>query len=76
MVSWARHVVAHLRARDLVGPAEGAKTSIYLATSPDVEGVSGKYFSNQKAVRSSNASYDADSARRLWQASLELTDLS
>ena len=75
-VSWGKHVVAHILARNLVGPTEGAKTSIYLATSPDVEGVTGKYFSNRKAVRSSNASYDKDAARRLYQVSLELTGLS
>ena len=75
-VSWAKHVVAHLLARNLVGPTEGAKTSVYLATSPDVEGVSGRYFSNLKETHSSNASYDEDAARRLWDASLELTGLS
>lgn len=75
-VSWAKHVAAHLLARNLIGPTEGAKTSVYLAASPDVEGVSGKYFSNLKAVRSSDASYDEDSARRLWDVSLKLTGLS
>ena len=74
-VSWAKHVTAHLLARNLVGPAEGAKTSIYLATSADIEGLSGKYFSNLKEVRSSDASYDEDAARRLWNVSLELTGL-
>jgi len=75
-VSWLKHITAHVLARNLVGPAEGAKTSIYLATSPEVEGVSGKYFSNQKPVRSSEVSYDIDAASRLWDVSLELTGLS
>ncbi len=75
-VSWGKHVAAHILARNLVGPKEGAKTSIYLAASPDVEGITGKYFSNRKAVRSSNASYDKDAARRLYHKSLELTRLS
>ncbi len=75
-ISWAKHVTAHLLARNLIGPTEGAKTSVYLATSPDVEGVSGKYFSNLKAVRSSNASYDEDAAKRLWEVRLEMTGLS
>jgi NAD(P)-dependent dehydrogenase (short-subunit alcohol dehydrogenase family) len=75
-ISWIKHVAAHLRARDLVGPKEGAKTSVYLATSPEVEGVTGKYFSNQKPVRSSDASYDKETAERLWNVSLELTGLS
>ncbi len=56
-------------------PEEGAQAIIYLATSPDVEGVTGKYFVKQEAVPSSNDSYDKDAARRLWQVSAELTEL-
>lgn len=74
-ISWAKHVTAHLMERNLIGPTEGAKTSVYLSSSPDVEGVSGKYFFNLKAVHSSKASYDEDSAKRLWNVSLELTGL-
>ena len=57
-------------------PEKGAKTSIYLAVSPAVEGVSGKYFVRQKAVESSEASYDENLASRLWRVSAELTGLS
>jgi NAD(P)-dependent dehydrogenase (short-subunit alcohol dehydrogenase family) len=57
-------------------PEKGAKTSIYLAVSPEVEGVSGKYFVRQKAVESSRSSYDESLARRLWRVSAELTGLS
>lgn len=53
-------------------PAAGAETSIYLATSPEVEGVSGKYFADCKAVESDPASYDREVAEKLWQLSLEL----
>ena len=56
-------------------PEKGARTPLYLATSPEVEGVTGKYFVDQKAVPSSAASYDRTTARRLWQASAELTGL-
>lgn len=58
-----------------VSSEEGARTSLFLATSPEVEGVSGKYFVNQGAVHSSKASYDKTAARRLWQVSAELTGL-
>jgi NAD(P)-dependent dehydrogenase (short-subunit alcohol dehydrogenase family) len=58
------------------GPEKGAKTSIYLATSPEVEGVSGKYFVKQKPVESSKISYDESLAGRLWKRSAELTGLS
>lgn len=57
-------------------PAQGAQTTLYLATSPEVEGVSGQYFSKSKAVRTSKASYDRQVADRLWQVSEELTGLS
>jgi NAD(P)-dependent dehydrogenase (short-subunit alcohol dehydrogenase family) len=57
-------------------PEKGAKTSIYLATSPEVEGVSGKYFVRQKPVESSQISYDESLAGRLWRRSAELTGLS
>jgi NAD(P)-dependent dehydrogenase (short-subunit alcohol dehydrogenase family) len=57
-------------------PEQGAKTSIYLATSPDVEGVSGKYFERGRAIRSSQESYDEAAALRLWEVSERLTGLS
>jgi NAD(P)-dependent dehydrogenase (short-subunit alcohol dehydrogenase family) len=53
-------------------PEQGAATSIHLATSPAVEGVSGRYFSNCREARSSRASHDRESARRLWDASAAL----
>jgi len=56
-------------------PEQGAQTSIYLASSPEVEGVSGKYFIKCKQVPSSPASLDQDSAARLWQESLKLTGM-
>lgn len=55
---------------------DGAKPSVFLATSPDVEGVSGAFFNHKcVAVRSSKLSYDEDALRRLWQVSAELTHL-
>jgi NAD(P)-dependent dehydrogenase (short-subunit alcohol dehydrogenase family) len=53
-------------------PDKGAETSIYLASSPEVEGVTGKYFSDCKAVESSAESYDRTAQQRLWETSLEL----
>ncbi|MCB8925322.1 MAG: SDR family oxidoreductase [Ardenticatenaceae bacterium] len=54
---------------------EAAQTSIYLATSPEVAGVSGKYFANSRERDSSIASQDVDTARRLWEVSAQLTNL-
>src|ERR671921_935374 len=56
-------------------PEQGAETSIYLASSPEVEGLSGKYFVKKAEARSSDVSYDERIARRLWEVSAELTDL-
>ncbi len=58
-----------------ISAEQGAQTAIYLATSANVEGVTGKYFEKQKAVSSSQASYDEVAARRLWQISVEMTGL-
>ena len=58
-----------------ISPEQGAETIIYLATSPEVEGVTGQYFVKRRAVRSSHASYDVHAAQRLWQASTELVGL-
>jgi NAD(P)-dependent dehydrogenase (short-subunit alcohol dehydrogenase family) len=56
-----------------ISPEEGAQTIVYLATSPEVEGVTGEYFIKQRPVRSSQVSYDRAAAERLWQVSAELT---
>jgi retinol dehydrogenase-14 len=57
-------------------PEQGAETSIYLAASLEVAGVTGKYFYRKKPVRSSRESYDEAAARRLWELSERLTGLS
>lgn len=53
-------------------PAKGAATSIFLASSPEVDGVSGKYFADSSPRTSNKASYDVAAAARLWQVSAEL----
>ena len=58
-----------------VSPERGAETSAYLACSPEVESVSGKYFAKSQAKPSSGASYDHVSAKKLWDASVPLTGL-
>ncbi len=57
-------------------PRQGAATSIYLASSPDVEGVTGTYFANRKPQASNKASYDEAAAARLWQVSAGLVGLA
>jgi hypothetical protein len=57
-------------------PEQGAATSIHLASSPDLTQVTGQYFANSKARRSSDASYDEAVAARLWQISADLVALT
>ncbi len=57
-------------------PAQGAATSIYLASALDVEQVSGRYFADNKPKRSSERSYDEAAAARLWQRSADLVGLT
>lgn len=56
-------------------PEKGAETSTYLASSPEVEGLSGRYFVKNAEARSSEASYGERLAARLWDVSAELTNL-
>jgi retinol dehydrogenase 14 len=53
-------------------PTQGAATSIHLASSPELEQVSGRYFANRRPTRSSARSYDQTVAARLWEASTDL----
>jgi NAD(P)-dependent dehydrogenase (short-subunit alcohol dehydrogenase family) len=53
-------------------PKQGAETSIYLASSASVAGMTGMYFANRTSRRSNAASYDAEAAARLWRLSSEL----
>jgi retinol dehydrogenase-14 len=57
-------------------PAQGAATSIHLASAPDLEQVTGRYFANSKPKRSSEPSYDEAAAARLWQVSADLVGLT
>jgi NAD(P)-dependent dehydrogenase (short-subunit alcohol dehydrogenase family) len=59
-----------------LSPAEGARTSIYLASSPDVAGVSGEYFVKCRPKEPRRWAQDPNAARRLWQVSEELVGLS
>ncbi|MCS7060900.1 MAG: SDR family oxidoreductase [Anaerolineae bacterium] len=56
-------------------PEQGAQTSLYLATSPDVAGMSGCYFTNCRPVAPSVTAQDDEAAARLWDWSLAKTGL-
>jgi retinol dehydrogenase 14 len=59
----------------MISPEKGAETSIYLASSQEVEGLSGRYFVKKAESRSSDVSYDERIAKRLWEVSADLTNL-
>jgi NAD(P)-dependent dehydrogenase (short-subunit alcohol dehydrogenase family) len=59
-----------------LSPEQGARTPIYLASSPEVEGVTGKFYINSKPARSSTASYDETAQHELWQLSEQMTGLA
>lgn len=59
-----------------LSPAKGARTSLYLASSPDVEGISGQYFVKCKPKQPRRWAQDPEAARRLWQVSEELVGLA
>lgn len=56
-------------------PEEGARTIVYLAASPEVAGITGKYFFDGQEEPSAAASYDEQSARRLWEISARMVGL-
>ena len=56
-------------------PDQGADTVIWLASSPDVEGVSGRYYSDRKPIEPKKIANDPPARRRLWEESQSLTGL-
>jgi retinol dehydrogenase 14 len=69
-------IVSRLARPFMKTPARGALTPVHLASSPEVEGVTGQYFANRKPKTSSKTSYDTAAAARLWQVSAALTGLT
>jgi len=59
----------------MLNPEQGAATSLYVATSPDLDEVTGKFFNESKEARSSKLSQDENLAQRLWDVSENLTGL-
>jgi len=70
-----RFYLRRLIKRHEISAEEGARTCIYLATSPDVDEITGGYFVEEKQVASSNDSYDQNLAKKLWEVSEILTNL-
>ncbi|MDF1565769.1 MAG: SDR family oxidoreductase [Deltaproteobacteria bacterium] len=56
----------------LISPERGARTSVHVATAPELEGVSGEYFIRSKVARPSKSGRDAELAKALWEKTVEL----
>jgi NAD(P)-dependent dehydrogenase (short-subunit alcohol dehydrogenase family) len=56
-----------------LSPRQGAQTSLYLASSPDIKDVTGSFFINSKPVKSDPRTYDLEAQSQLWQISAEMT---
>jgi NAD(P)-dependent dehydrogenase (short-subunit alcohol dehydrogenase family) len=59
-----------------ISPEQGADTVVYLATSPEVEGVTGKYFDKRKEKKTNPLSYDDAANKRLWEESAKLVQIA
>lgn len=74
--AWFFTVVSRAVRPFLKTPAQGAQTSIYLASSPDIDGVTGKFFANRKPQTANKVACDTDMTSRLWQVSGDLVGLT
>ena len=59
-----------------LSPTQGAQTSIYVATAPELEGITGGYWAKCAPATPSASAQDDDAARRLWEVSEQLTGLA
>ena len=70
--SWMYRFGTQIAKPFLLTSAEGARTSVYLASSPDVEGVTGEYFAKCRIAHPTKRAQNDDEARRLWSLSEQL----
>jgi NAD(P)-dependent dehydrogenase (short-subunit alcohol dehydrogenase family) len=72
LVRYVWQTIQNMRGKS---PEEGAETIVYLANSKEVEGVSGKFYVDKEAVKSSPISYDNQTSLRLWEICEQMTGL-
>lgn len=75
-IGWLSKIVMPLIQRNAKSPEEGAKTSLYLAASPQVQGISGKFFADCEQVNTAPGTYDREAQSRLWHISAEMTGIA
>ncbi|MFZ1281464.1 MAG: SDR family NAD(P)-dependent oxidoreductase [Ignavibacteriaceae bacterium] len=69
---WLKHISYYIAKRQLLTPKQGAETIVYLASSDNVKGITGRFFFEKKEKKSTEESYDLDKANQLWQLSENL----
>jgi retinol dehydrogenase 14 len=74
--AWFFTVISRVVRPLLKTPAQGAQTPIYLASSPDMDGITGQFFANRKPKTANKLAYNTDMATRLWQVSAELVGMT
>ena len=72
---WAKPLIQILYRPFFISAEEGAKAIVQLAASPELEGVTGKYFEQGKAVAPAPLAQDETLARRLWEVSASMAGL-
>jgi len=70
--AWFFTIISRVVRPLLKTPAQGAQTPIYLASSPDMDGISGQFFVNRKPKTANKVAYDTDMTARLWRVSADL----
>jgi NAD(P)-dependent dehydrogenase (short-subunit alcohol dehydrogenase family) len=74
--AWFFAVISRVVSPLLKTPAQGAQTPIYLASSPDMDGVTGQFFAKCKPKAANKLAYDTDMTARLWQVSADLVGMT
>ena len=73
---WYQSLALKILNMFLISPEEGAQTSIHLATSDEVQNITGKYFSKKKSVQVNSKYNTLGIQKKLWTLSKELTGLT
>ncbi len=72
---WLKHMLAHTLTWTIKSPKQGAKASIYLASSLEVMGISGKFFYNDRGMHYKDLIFDDQMSRKLWDISMRLANI-
>lgn len=75
-VRWLKHISYYIIKRQLLTPKQGAETIVFLASSENIKGITGKFFFEKKEKKSTEESYDLDKAKQLWELSKNLCEIN